>query len=245
MILDFETYCLNETSLRTAKRTLHGVLGTKDRATMKKLLRKHVISFKFKKKNGDIRRAVGTLISSYLPALRGGAPKPEHQMVYYDLEKEHWRSFRSYSFIKILDIKSEDDYKGIKHKPIHKEVEKDDDEKKEKKEKDEKIEKVDKHEEVEKDVKKKHSPDEHDEHDEHVDKKSDSEHDTEKDDIKKEKDDIKKKEYKPGDKIPEKELMRRSTDFRKGSRKNEFTKKSNDAKKKGELDDEDEGESED
>lgn len=211
MILDFETYCLNETSLRTAKKTLHGVLGTKDRATMRKLLRKHVIHFKFKKKNGDIRRAVGTLISSYLPALRGGAPKPEHQMVYYDLEKEHWRSFRSYSFIKILDIKTEEEYKGkVKHKPIPKKVEEEDEEKVEKPEKEEKVDRRDK------DIK---------------------HHDSDKEEKEK---DTKKKEYKVGDKIPEKELMRRSTDFRKGSRKNEFTKKSNDAKKNGELDDEDE-----
>lgn len=157
MILDFETYCLNEATLRTLKKTLHGVLGSKDRATMKKLLRKYVIHFKFKKKNGDMRRAVGTLISSYLPALRGGAPKPEHQMVYYDLEKEHWRSFRSFSFIKILDVKTEDEYVGKKskkkslEKDIHKEDEK---------------HVSDKHEE--KDI------DKHEKHSEHV-KKSDDE----------------------------------------------------------------------
>ena len=129
MILDFETYCLNEASVKSIKKVLHGVLGSKNRSTMRKLLRKHVVYFKFKKKNGDLRRAVGTLISSYLPPLRGGAPKPEHQMVYYDLEKEHWRSFRSYSFIKILDVKSEDEYKGVtpkkkKEEKIKKEKEK-------------------------------------------------------------------------------------------------------------------------
>lgn len=218
MILDFNTYCLNEATLRTLKKTLHGVLGSKDRASMRKLLRHHIVRFKFKKKNGDIRYAVGTLISSYLPALRGGSPKPEHQMVYYDLEKEHWRSFRSYSFIKILDVKSEDEYKGKpKHKPIHKEVEKEEDE----------------------EIKKKHIPDEKDKH-EHK-HPSDDEKDVKKDKETKD-EDVKKKEYKVGDKIPEKELMRRSTDFRKHSRKNDFTKKSNDAKKKGELEDEEEDE---
>lgn len=217
MILDFETYCLNETSLRSIKKDLHGVLGSKDRITMKKLLRKHVVFFKFKKKNGDLRRAVGTLIPSYLPALRGGAPKPEHQMVYYDLEKEHWRSFRSFSFIKILDVKSEDEYTGKKKvKPVSKP----EPEEKDKKEKEEE-ETIKKHHEE------KHVSKEHEKHDEEHDEKEE---------------DTKKKEFKVGDKIPEKELMRRSTDFRKGSRKNKFTKKSNDAKKKGDLDEDDEKE---
>lgn len=217
MILDFETYCLNEATLKGVKKVLHDVLNSKNRAFMRKLLRKHVVFFKFKKKNGDIRRAVGTLISSYLPALRGGAPKPEHQMVYYDLEKEHWRSFRSFSFIKILDIKSEDEYKGkiikkekeeerIKEKERRKELHK---EKLKEKEREEK----------EKFKKEEHSEKESDEKDE------------------KEDEDPKKKTYKVGEKIPEKELMRRSSDFRVKSRKNKFTRKSNDAHKKGKLDD--------
>lgn len=212
MIPDFETYCLNESSLRTIKKKLHGAMNSKNRSLMRKLLRKHIVYFKFKKKNGELRRAVGTLISSYLPALRGGSPKPEHQMVYYDLEKEHWRSFRSFSFINILNIKSEDDYKGIKHK--HKEIEK------------KEIHKEKEEEELAK--KDEHVPDKHVEHDEES-----SEKETKKEDIRKKKFDV-------GDKIPEKELMRRSTDFRHGSKKNKFTKKSNDAHKKGELDDEDE-----
>lgn len=214
MILNFETYCLNEASLKTLKKTLHGVLGSKDRAKMKKLLRHHIVFFKFKKKNGELRRAVGTLISSFLPPLRGGAPKPEHQMVYYDLEKEHWRSFRSFSFIKILDLKTKEEYEGKKPKKI---VKKSDDEEKEKKHHDEE----------------EHVPTKHDEHVEKEEKESKSEHE-----------DIKKKEFKAGDKIPENELLRRSSDFRKDSRKNKFTKKANDAKKKGELDDEEDSKKE-
>lgn len=116
MILDFETYCVNEKSVKHLKKILHGTLSSSDRIRMKKLLRSHIVFFSFRKKDGSLRKAKGTLIPSYLPALRGGSPKPEHQMVYYDLEKEHWRSFRSYSFIKILTVKSEDDYLGKKHK---------------------------------------------------------------------------------------------------------------------------------
>ena len=131
MILDFETYCLNEKSLKGIKKTLKGTMTSSDRKMMKKLLRKHIVYFSFRKKDGSLRKAIGTLISSYLPALRGGSPKPEHQMVYYDLEKEHWRSFRSYSFIKILNVKSEEDYIGKKklHKIKEKEKEKEEPEK--------------------------------------------------------------------------------------------------------------------
>lgn len=119
-LMGFKEYCLlNEASLRKVKKVLHGTMSSSDRKYMKKLLRNHIVYFSFRKKDGTLRKAVGTLISSYLPALRGGSPKPEHQMVYYDLEKEHWRSFRSYSFIKILNIKNEDDYIGGK-KGIHK-----------------------------------------------------------------------------------------------------------------------------
>ena len=122
---------------------------------MKKLLRKHIVYFSFRKKDASLRKAIGTLISSYLPALRGGSPKPEHQMVYYDLEKEHWRSFRSYSFIKILNVKSEEDYIGKKklHKIKEKEKEKEEEEKIEKSEKEESEKSTE--EETEEDIKKK------------------------------------------------------------------------------------------
>ena len=149
MIPDFETYCLNEKSVKSIKKILKGTMSSSDRHIMKKLLKKHVVYFMFKKKNGDLRKAVGTLISSYLPALRGGDPKPEHQMVYYDLDKEHWRSFRSYSFIKILNVKSEDEYLGKKPKLKHIE--------KEEEEKEKKL-----HKEIEKEEKEKH--DDHDKH---------------------------------------------------------------------------------
>ena len=155
MILDFETYCLNQKSLKGIKKTLKGTMTSSDRKMMKKLLRKHIVYFSFRKKDGSLRKAIGTLISSYLPALRGGSPKPEHQMVYYDLEKEHWRSFRSYSFIKILNVKSEEDYIGKKklHKIKEKEKEKEEEEKIEKSEKEETEKSTE--EETEEDIKKK------------------------------------------------------------------------------------------
>ena len=124
MILDFDSYIINESSLKKLKRQIHGVLDRSARKRMRKELRGNIVTFKFKKRNGEIRTAHGTLHPDYLPKLRGGAPRPEHQMVYYDLDKEGWRSFRSYSFIKILNIKPVDSKTIIpKPKPVVKEDE--------------------------------------------------------------------------------------------------------------------------
>lgn len=105
MILDFGCFVINEASLKKLKREVHGALNMSARKRMRRELRDNIITFKFKKRNGDIRTAHGTLHPDYLPPLKGGGPRPEHQMVYYDLDKEGWRSFRSYTFIKILNIK--------------------------------------------------------------------------------------------------------------------------------------------
>lgn len=124
MILDFDSYIINESSLKKLKRQIHGVLDRSARKRMRKELRGNIVTFKFKKRNGEIRTAHGTLHPDYLPKLRGGAPRPEHQMVYYDLDKEGWRSFRSYSFIKILNLKPVDSKTIVpKPKPVAKEDE--------------------------------------------------------------------------------------------------------------------------
>ena len=156
MILNFDDFCINEKhSIKKVKKLLRGVLNSADRDTMRKELRHNIIVFKFIKRDGSLRKAKGTLHPSYLPPLKGGSPKPEHQMVYYDLEKEHWRSFRSYSFIKILNVKSEEDYIGKKklHKIKEKEKEKEEEEKIEKSEKEESEKSTE--EETEEDIKKK------------------------------------------------------------------------------------------
>lgn len=133
MILDFGSFVINEASLKKFKRVIHGSLNMSARKRMRKELRDNIITFKFKKRNGDIRTAHGTLHPSYLPKLRGGGPRPEHQMVYYDLDKEAWRSFRSYSFIKILNVKPVSGTKvtPTSTKPVSKPVHKPEDEEEE------------------------------------------------------------------------------------------------------------------
>ena len=127
MILDFDSYIINESSLKKLKRHIHGALDMKSRKIMRRELRDNIVTFKFKKRNGEIRIAHGTLHPDYLPKLRGGAPRPEHQMVYYDLDKNSWRSFRSYSFIKILNLKPVD-VKSITVKPHTKSTKAEDEE---------------------------------------------------------------------------------------------------------------------
>ena len=218
-IINFKTF-INE-----AKR-LSGSLVMKDRKTMRKKLRENILVFKFQKRDGTIRRAVGTLYPDLLPPIKGtGGPKPVYQMVYFDLEKLAWRSFRSFKFIKILketpitDSIVDEYLKKIEDEKIRKEEEKKHKITKKEKEKREKERELEREEE-EKEREKKHKEHEKEHEEEHDDDKSDD-----------------KKTFKVGDKIPEKELMRRSVDMRKGSRKNDITRKANDKFKKGELED--------
>ena len=218
-IINFKTF-INE-----AKR-LSGSLMMKDRKTMRKKLRENILVFKFQKRDGTIRRAVGTLYPDLLPPIKGtGGPKPVYQMVYFDLEKLAWRSFRSFKFIKILketpitDSIVDEYLKKIEDEKIRKEEEKKHKITKKEKEKREKERELEREEE-EKEREKKHKEHEKEHEKEHDDDKSDD-----------------KKTFKVGDKIPEKELMRRSVDMRKGSRKNDITRKANDKFKKGELED--------
>ena len=127
MILDFDSYIINESSLKKLKRQIHGALDMKSRKRMRRELRDNIVTFKFKKRNGEIRTAHGTLHPDYLPKLKGGAPRPEHQMVYYDLDKNSWRSFRSFKFIKIVNIKPVD-VKSITVKPHTKSTKAEDEE---------------------------------------------------------------------------------------------------------------------
>lgn len=226
-IINFKTF-INE-----AKR-LSGSLMMKDRKIMRKKLRENILVFKFQKRDGTIRRAVGTLYPDLLPPIKGtGGPKPVYQMVYFDLEKLAWRSFRSFKFIKILketpitDSIVDEYLKKIEDEKIRKEEEKKHKITKKEKEKREKERELEREEE-EKEREKKYKEHEK-EHEKEHDEKHEEKHDDDKSDD--------KKTFKVGDKIPEKELMRRSVDMRKGSRKNDITRKANDKFKKGELED--------
>lgn len=68
-------------------------------------LKQALVRFAFKKENGEVREAVGTLNPSYIErALRGkGVRKVKKAtQVYYDVEKNEWRSFRVENLIGIF-----------------------------------------------------------------------------------------------------------------------------------------------
>ena len=165
---------------KTTKHPFHGSLNREERNEFIEKLQKNIIVFRYKKRDGSIRKAEGTLHPKFLPPPKSDKEfvRPEYQIVYYDLEKKSWRSFRSFEFVEILSnrpalSKREDDEEKKKLK-----VKAEEESKKEKKEKD-----------IKKDVKK-DKDDDVDVNDEDVDV---DEKDTDKDIEKDEKDDKKEK----------------------------------------------------
>lgn len=50
--------------------------------------------FAFKKLDGTIREAIGTLSAHLIPATAGGRTSSSKVQTYYDLEKNEWRCYR-------------------------------------------------------------------------------------------------------------------------------------------------------
>ena len=137
---------------KTTKHPFHGSLNREERNEFIEKLQKNIIVFRYKKRDGSIRKAEGTLHPKFLPPAKSDKEfvRPEYQIVYYDLEKKSWRSFRSFEFVEILSTrpalsKREDDEEKKKLKAKAEE-----DSKKEKKEKKEKD--IHKDKDIEKDV---------------------------------------------------------------------------------------------
>ena len=57
MNLYFDSYIINESSLKQLTRQVHGCLDRKSRKRMRRELRDNIVTFKFKKRNGEIRTA--------------------------------------------------------------------------------------------------------------------------------------------------------------------------------------------
>ena len=88
-------------------RPFHGSLNREERNDFIKKLQKNIVIFRYKKRDGSIRKAEGTLHPKYLPPAKSDKEfvRPEYQIVYYDLEKKSWRSFRSFEFVEILSTR--------------------------------------------------------------------------------------------------------------------------------------------
>ena len=134
---------------KTTKHPFHGSLNREERNEFIEKLQKNIIVFRYKKRDGSIRKAEGTLHPKFLPPPKSDKEfvRPEYQIVYYDLEKKSWRSFRSFEFVEILSsrpalskreddeekkklkAKKEEERKKLKkeEKDIHKDKDKDKD----------------------------------------------------------------------------------------------------------------------
>jgi len=73
---------------------------------IKELLSNHIVTFQYKKKNDELRTAVGTTNLNLIPDEfhpKGTAKQLSDNVVrYYDVEKQSWRSFIKTNFLKIL-----------------------------------------------------------------------------------------------------------------------------------------------
>ena len=61
---------------------------------LKKAMKKGIVRFYFRKVDGTIREAYGTLKESLLPSTMSGRKHNPTVQVYYDTEKEGWRSYK-------------------------------------------------------------------------------------------------------------------------------------------------------
>lgn len=68
---------------------------------LRALLGKKVVEFYFKKTDGTLRQAFGTLMSDRVPETKGTKRTAENCQVYFDTEKEEWRCFKKCNLIKI------------------------------------------------------------------------------------------------------------------------------------------------
>lgn len=68
---------------------------------LRALLSKKIVEFYFKKTDGTLRQAFGTLMSDKIPETKGMKKTANNCQVYFDTEKEEWRCFKKCNLIKI------------------------------------------------------------------------------------------------------------------------------------------------
>ena len=70
---------------------------------LKAAMKQRIVKFYFQKVDGSIREAYGTLKESLLPPIKGtdSRKKSETLQVYFDTEKQAYRSFKVANLIKI------------------------------------------------------------------------------------------------------------------------------------------------
>ena len=68
---------------------------------LKAILSKKVVEFYFKKTDGTLRQAFGTLMGSRIPKIKGVKKTVDTCQVYFDTEKDEWRCFKKCNLIKL------------------------------------------------------------------------------------------------------------------------------------------------
>ena len=144
---------------KTTHHPFHGSLNREERNEFIEKLQKNIVVFRYKKRDGSIRKAEGTLHPKFLPPPKSDKEfvRPEYQIVYYDLDKKSWRSFRSFEFVEILSSR-----------PALSKREDDEEKKKLKAKEEEETKKVKKEDDVEKEVEKDEKVDEKEKDNEEV-----------------------------------------------------------------------------
>lgn len=64
-------------------------------------LKVKIVEFYFKKTDGTLRQAFGTLLENRVPETKGTKKTADNCQVYFDTEKEEWRCFKKCNLIKI------------------------------------------------------------------------------------------------------------------------------------------------
>lgn len=68
---------------------------------LRALLHKKVVEFYFKKTDGTLRQAFGTLMSDRIPETKGTKKTADNCQIYFDTEKNEYRCFKKCNLIKI------------------------------------------------------------------------------------------------------------------------------------------------
>lgn len=68
---------------------------------LKAALKVKIVEFYFKKTDGTLRQAFGTLLENRVSETKGTKKTADNCQVYFDTEKEEWRCFKKCNLVKI------------------------------------------------------------------------------------------------------------------------------------------------
>ena len=64
-------------------------------------LHRRIVNFSFKKQDGSIRKAIGTLMTDSIPKTESKRTIPFDLQVYFDVEKSQYRSFKKLNLLSV------------------------------------------------------------------------------------------------------------------------------------------------